>query len=329
MATIAINGLGRIGRAALKLVMDQPELELAGANDLATPEQIAYLLRYDSAYGRYNREVTQDADDLVIDGVRVPVSNQQDPSRLPWKQLGVDLVMECTGVFRDQASLRQHLEAGAKHVILSAPSKDDEVPMMVPGVNEPGAAPIFSCASCTTNCITPVSEVMARRIGIAKAMMTTVHAYTASQGMVDGPAKKMERGRAGAVNLVPTSTGAAEATTQVLTDLAGRFDGLAVRAPVPVGSVADITFVTTEKTSVEAVNKVFLEESLNPSYNAVLGITEEPLVSTDIIGDKHAAVVDLTQTRVVDGDLVKVLAWYDNEMGYAAQMVRAAVKVLS
>jgi glyceraldehyde 3-phosphate dehydrogenase len=239
----------------------------------------------------------------------------------------VELVMECTGVFRDQDSLRQHLEAGARRVILSAPSKDDEVPMVVPGINEPGAAPIFSCASCTTNCITPVSEVMARRIGIAKAMMTTVHAYTSSQGMVDGPADRMERGRAGAVNLVPTSTGAAAATTKVLTDLSGLFDGLAVRAPVPVGSVADITFVTTGKTSVDAVNKVFLEESLNPRYNAVLGIVEEPMVSSDIIGDKHAAVVDLTQTRVVDGDLVKVLAWYDNEMGYAAQMVRAAVKV--
>lgn len=332
MAKIAINGLGRIGRAALKLVMDQPGLELVGANDLATPAQLAYLLRYDSAYGRYAREVTHDADDLVIDGVRVPVSNQPDPARLPWKQLGVDLVLECTGVFRDQDSLRGHLEAGARRVILSAPSKDDEVPMVVPGVNEPGAASIFSCASCTTNCITPVSEVMSRRIGIAKAMMTTVHAYTASQGLVDGPAQmgkgRKERGRAGAVNLVPTSTGAAEATTQVLTDLAGRFDGLAVRAPVPVGSVADITFVTTARTSVDAVNKVFLEESLNPRYNAVLGIVEEPMVSTDIIGDKHAAVVDLTQTRVVDGDLVKVLAWYDNEMGYAAQMLRAAVTVL-
>jgi glyceraldehyde 3-phosphate dehydrogenase len=328
MARIAINGLGRIGRAALKLVMDQPELELAGVNDLATPEQLAYLLRYDSAYGRYAREVALEAGDLIIDGLRVPVSSQQDPSRLPWEQLGIDLVMECTGVFRDQESLRQHLRAGARRVMLSAPGKDDEVPMVVPGVNQPGDAPIVSCASCTTNCIAPVSEVMARRIGIAKAMMTTVHAYTSSQGIVDGPATRMERGRAGAVNLVPTGTGAAAATTRVLTDLAGRFDGLAVRAPVPVGSVADMTFVTTGKTSVDAVNKVFLEETLNPRYNAVLGIVEEPMVSSDIIGDKHAAVVDLTQTRVVDGDLVKVLAWYDNEMGYAAQMVRLAVTML-
>jgi glyceraldehyde 3-phosphate dehydrogenase len=328
MAKIAINGLGRIGRAALRLVMDEPTFTLAAVNDLATPAQLAYLLRYDTAYGRNPREVTSDGDDLVIDGLRVPVLNQKDPSRLPWQRLDIDLVMECTGMFLDQASLRAHLEAGAKRVLLSAPSNDDEIPMVVPGVNDPGDAPIFSCASCTTNCITPVTEIMDRRIGVAKAMLTTVHAYTTSQGIVDGPAKKMERGRAGAANLVPTSTGAAGATTAVLTDLAGRFDGLAIRAPVIVGSVADITYVTKRETSVEEVNKIFLEETLNPRYNAVLGIVEEPVVSADIIGDKHAAVVDLSHTRVVGGDLVKVMAWYDNEMGYAAQMVRAAMQVV-
>ncbi|WP_058554790.1 type I glyceraldehyde-3-phosphate dehydrogenase [Thiohalocapsa sp. ML1] len=328
MAKIAINGLGRIGRTALRLVMDEPALTLAAVNDLATPAQLAYLLRYDTAYGRNLREITSDGDDLVIDSLRVPVLNQKDPSRLPWQQLGIDLVMECTGVFRDQASLRAHLEAGAKRVLLSAPSKSDEVPMVVPGVNDPGDAPIFSCASCTTNCITPVTEIMDRRIGVAKAMLTTVHAYTTSQGIVDGPAKKMERGRAGAANLVPTSTGAANATTAVLTELAGRFDGLAIRAPVVVGSVADLTYVTKRETSVDEVNKIFLEETLNPRYNAVVGIVEEPVVSADIIGDKHAAVVDLGLTRVVGGDLVKIMAWYDNETGYAAQMVRAAMQVV-
>jgi glyceraldehyde 3-phosphate dehydrogenase len=328
MAKIAINGLGRIGRTALRLVMDEPALTLAAVNDLATPAQLAYLLRYDTAYGRNPREITSDGDDLVIDSLRVPVLNQKDPSRLPWQQLGIDLVMECTGVFRDQASLRAHLEAGAKRVLLSAPSKSDEVPMVVPGVNDPGDAPIFSCASCTTNCITPVTEIMDRRIGVAKAMLTTVHAYTTSQGIVDGPAKKMERGRAGAANLVPTSTGAANATTAVLTELAGRFDGLAIRAPVVVGSVADLTYVTKRETSVDEVNKIFLEETLNPRYNAVVGIVEEPVVSADIIGDKHAAVVDLGLTRVVGGDLVKIMAWYDNETGYAAQMVRAAMQVV-
>jgi glyceraldehyde 3-phosphate dehydrogenase len=328
MAKIAINGLGRIGRTALRLVMDEPALTLAAVNDLATPAQLAYLLRYDTAYGRNPREITSDGDDLVIDSLRVPVLNQKDPSRLPWQQLGIDLVMECTGVFRDQASLRAHLEAGAKRVLLSAPSKSDEVPMVVAGVNDPGDAPIFSCASCTTNCITPVTEIMDRRIGVAKAMLTTVHAYTTSQGIVDGPAKKMERGRAGAANLVPTSTGAANATTAVLTELAGRFDGLAIRAPVVVGSVADLTYVTKRETSVDEVNKIFLEETLNPRYNAVVGIVEEPVVSADIIGDKHAAVVDLGLTRVVGGDLVKIMAWYDNETGYAAQMVRAAMQVV-
>ncbi|MCF7989616.1 MAG: type I glyceraldehyde-3-phosphate dehydrogenase [Thiohalocapsa sp.] len=331
MARIAINGLGRIGRACLKQIMDEPALELVGVNDLVSPEQLAYLLRYDSVYGRYERQVASGtgedgAGKLVIDGKDIPVASQEDPARLPWGELGVDLVMECTGVLKDGESLRGHLEAGAKRVMLSAPPSDDEIPMIVPGVNEPGDAPIFSCASCTTNCIAPVAEVMARRIGVAKAMMTTVHAYTSTQGMVDGPAKRMERGRAAAVNLVPTSTGAAKATARVLEDYAGRFDGLAVRAPVPVGSLTDITFVTTRQTTVDEVNKVFLEESLNPRYNRVLSIIEEPVVSSDVIKDKHAAVVDLGLTRVVDGDLVKVMAWYDNEWGYAAQMVREAAR---
>jgi glyceraldehyde 3-phosphate dehydrogenase len=329
MTRIAINGLGRIGRAALKLILDEPDLQLVGVNNLVSPEQLAYLLRYDSVYGRYEREVTSGAAEngagkLTVDGQDIPVSSQENPARLPWRQLDVDLVFECTGVLKDRESLKGHLEAGAKRVMLSAPPADDETPVIVPGVNTPGDAPIFYCASCTTNCITPVAEIMARRIGVAKAMMTTVHAYTSSQGMVDGPAKRMERGRAAAVNLVPTGTGAASATTRVLADYRGRFDGMAVRAPVPVGSLADITFVTSRPTPVDEVNKVFLEESLNPRYNAVLSIVEEPIVSSDIIKDKHAAVVDLGLTRVVDGDLVKVMAWYDNEWGYAAQMVREA-----
>jgi glyceraldehyde 3-phosphate dehydrogenase len=201
------------------------------------------------------------------------------------------------------------------------------MPVVVPGVNSAGDADIFSCASCTTNCIAPVAEVMARRIGVAKAMMTTIHAYTSSQGMVDGPAKRPERGRAAAVNRVPTSTGAAEATTQVLEAYAGRFDGLAVRAPVPAGSLVDITFLTARPTSVEEVNDVFREESVNPRYQYALSIIEEPVVSSDVLRDPHAAVVDLGLTRVVDGDLVKVMAWYDNEWGYAAQMVREAARV--
>ena len=327
MTRVAINGLGRIGRATLKLVMDEPRLELAAVNDLATPQELAYLLRYDSVYGRYGRVVATEADALIIDGHRIPISNQQDPARLPWGSLGIDLVFECTGVFRQLPELEKHREAGARMVILSAPPKSEEVPVVVPGVNDAQGAPVFSCASCTTNCITPVAEVMARRIGVAKAMMTTVHAYTASQGLVDGPASRPERGRAAAVNLVPTGTGAAKATTAVLREYAERFDGLAVRAPVAGGSLADITFLATRPTTVEEINNVFREESLNPRYQRVLSFFEEPVVSSDILGDAHAAVVDLTQTRVVDADLVKVMAWYDNEWGYAAQMVREAARV--
>jgi glyceraldehyde 3-phosphate dehydrogenase len=327
MSKIAINGLGRIGRATLKLVMDEADLELVAVNDLTSPKELAYLLRYDSVYGRYEREVTSTQRAIVIDGQEIPVSNESDPARLPWRDLGVDLVFECTGAFTNREDLEKHLAAGAKKAILSAPDKSGSMPVVVPGVNDAGDAAVFSCASCTTNCITPVAEVMARRIGVAKAIMTTVHAYTSTQSTVDGPAKRPERGRAAAINLVPTSTGAAKATTQVLTDYEGRFDGLASRAPVAVGSLADITFVTSRATSVEEVNKAFLEESLNPRYQFALAVVEEPIVSSDVIKDPHAAIVDLGLTRVVDGDLVKVMAWYDNEWGYAAQMVREAARV--
>jgi glyceraldehyde 3-phosphate dehydrogenase len=326
MARVAINGLGRIGRATLKQVMDEPSLELVAVNDLSSPEQLAYLLRYDTVYGRYGREVTSNQTAIVIDGREIPVSNEADPARLPWRDLKVDLVFECTGAFANRADIEKHLRAGARKAMLSAPSKDDGMPFVVPGVNDSGDAEIFSCASCTTNCIAPVAEVMARRIGVAKAMMTTVHAYTSSQAIVDGPAKRPERGRAAAANLVPTGTGAAKATTRVLADYADRFDGLAVRAPVAAGSLADLTFLTTRSTSVEEVNNIFREEALNPRYEYALSIVEEPIVSADVIGDPHAAVVDLGLTRVVDGDLVKVMAWYDNEWGYAAQMVREAVR---
>ncbi|MBK1619298.1 type I glyceraldehyde-3-phosphate dehydrogenase [Lamprobacter modestohalophilus] len=327
MARIAINGLGRIGRATLKLVMEEPSLELIGVNDLADHEQLAYLLRYDSVYGRSTHEVASQDGQLVIDGQHIPLSNHEDPLLSPWKDLDVDLVFECTGAFRDRDALQRHLEAGARKVMLSAPAKDESIPMIVPGVNDAGTAPIFSCASCTTNCIAPVTEVMQRRIGVAKAMMTTVHAYTSTQETVDAPSKRMERGRAAAINLVPTSTGAAEATNRVLGEHPIEFDGLAVRAPVAVGSLADITFVTSRATSREEVNKVFMEESLNPRYSKVLSIIEEPIVSSDVIQDAHASIVDLGLTRVVDGDLVKVMAWYDNEWGYAAQMVREAARL--
>jgi glyceraldehyde 3-phosphate dehydrogenase len=322
---IAINGLGRIGRAILKLVIDEPTFELIAVNDLTAAENLAYLLRFDTVYGRYSRSVALDAGDLVIGGRRVRTVQDRDPSALPWRELGVDLVFECTGALTRPEDLEKHVHAGAKFVLLSAPSKGDEVVTVVHGVNAAGGQTnIVSCASCTTNCITPIVEIVGRRIGFKKAVMTTVHAYTSSQSIVDGPGKGLRRGRAAAANLVPAATGAARATTRALPQYAGLFDGVAVRAPVPVGSIADITFVTSRPTSVDEVNRVFTEEAETKRYAEVLGVSRDSLVSSDIIGDPRASVVDLELTKVIDGDLVKVMSWYDNEWGYANQMVREA-----
>jgi glyceraldehyde 3-phosphate dehydrogenase len=325
---VAINGLGRIGRAILKVVMDTPSFELVAVNDLVGVDNLAYLLRYDTVYGRYARAVVVDDHDLIVAGRRIRTLNTRAPLDLPWKELGVDLVFECTGALTKRADLENHVRAGARIVLLSAPSKGGEVETVVHGSNAPGGdAVIISCASCTTNCITPVVEVIGRRIGFAKAAMTTVHAYTSSQSIVDGPSKGFRRGRAAGANLVPATTGAALATTRALPEYAGRFDGIAIRAPIPIGSIADITFVTTRRTTTDEVNQILTEESATDRYAGVLGVSHDPLVSSDIIGDSRASLVDLDLTRVIDGDLVKVMSWYDNEWGYANQMVREAVSV--
>jgi glyceraldehyde 3-phosphate dehydrogenase len=330
MARIAINGLGRIGRAALKILLDTPDLELVAINDLVTPDNLAYLLRHDTAYGRYNRSVEAQGDKLVIDGQPYPVFSEKDPSKLPWGDMNVDVVLECTGVFTRREGLEKHLQAGAKRVILSAPAKSEGVETVVHGVNQASdEADVISTASCTTNCITPVVEVMSRRIGIKKAIMTTIHAYTSSQGIVDAPSKKYRRGRAAAANFVPTSTGAAVATTKVLPQFEGKFDGVAIRGPIPVGSISDIIFVTERNTSVDEINRIFREEADTDQYQGILGVTEDNLVSSDIVQDPRASIVDLSMTQVVDGDLVKVMAWYDNEWGYASQMIRETVQVAS
>lgn len=327
-ARVAINGLGRIGRATLKIVLDEPELELVAINDIASPENLAYLLKYDTVYGRYEKTVEAEDGNLTVDGKGYKVLSQKDPAQLPWRDLEVDVVFECTGIFTSKEGLQKHIQAGAGHAILSAPEKGGGVSTVVHGVNaaDPDAE-VISCASCTTNAITPVVEVMGRRVGVRKAIMTTVHAYTSSQAIVDGPAKKMRRGRAGAANLVPTSTGAAIATAKALPQYEGKFDGIAIRAPIPVGSVADITFVTERATSVDEINTIFREEAESNRYQGILGVAEDPIVSADIIGDPRASIVDLESTQVVDGDLVKVLSWYDNEWGYAAQMVREAKRM--
>ncbi len=325
MKKVAINGLGRIGRAALKIILDEPELSLVGINDLVSPNNLAYLLKYDSVYGRYGKTVTAGEDHITVDDVDYKVYSEKNPGLLPWAELDVDIVFECTGIFRTTEELERHVQAGAKRVVLSAPAKDD-IPMVVHGVNSYGGQqPIVSCASCTTNCIAPVMEVIGRRIGVRKAVMTTIHAYTSTQELVDGPSKKLRRGRAGACNLVPTTTGAALATTKVLPQYEGRFDGVAARVPIPCGSIADMVILTEKPTTVEEVNQVLTEEAGSERYQGILGVTEEPLVSSDITGDGRASVVDLSMTQVIDGDLIKIMSWYDNEWGYATQMIKAAM----
>jgi len=329
MLNVAINGLGRIGRAALKILLDKPALRLAAINDVLSPENLAYLLKFDTVYGRWERNVRAHDNCLNIDGNDYPVLTERNPANLPWRQMGIELVFECTGIFRTRDDLVRHLEAGARFVILSAPSRSEDVPTIVHAVNTPPNAPaqVISCASCTTNCITPVVEIMGRRIGITKAVMTTIHAYTSTQSVVDSGKKDFRRGRAAAANLVPASTGAAIATTRALPEYRGKFDGVAVRVPVPVGSLADIVFVTSRTTSVKEVNDVFREEAAGVRYREVLAATEEPIVSSDIIRQAYASIVDLSMTQVVDGDLVKVMSWYDNEWGYANQMIREALEL--
>ena len=325
MPNVAINGLGRIGRAALKILLDADGLDLVAVNDIADVDNLAYLLRYDTVYGRYHREVGTADGALLIDGRRIAVFRERDPANLPWAGLAVDLVLECTGAFKSEEDLKKHIHAGASFVILSAPTTAENVPTVVHGVNHADGEPqLMSCASCTTNCIAPVIEVAHRHIGVQRAVMTTIHAYTAGQQLVDGPSERFRRGRAGAANLVPTSTGAARATTRAVPELAGRFDGIAVRAPIPVGSIADIVFVANRPTSVEEVNDAFRQEAVSGRYEGILGVSEDPLVSADIVGDPRAAIIDLDLTRIVDGSLVKVMAWYDNEWGFTHQMIREA-----
>ena len=328
MTNVAINGLGRIGRATLKIVMDTPELNLVAVNDLAASDALVYLLKYDTVYGRYDRTVEAHGDQLVINGHHVTVLSERTPARLPWKLLDVAIVFECTGALTKRDDLEQHVRAGARYVILSAPSRSEDVETIVHGVNvASGGTAVVSCASCTTNCITPVMEILARRIGVRKAVLTTIHAATASQAIVDAAKSKPRMGRAAAANIVPASTGAATATTKALPDYRGRFNGIAVRVPITVGSLADIVALTSRATTADEVNGVFAEEAESERYRGILGVTRDPLVSSDVIKDARASIVDLELTQVVDGDLLKVICWYDNEWGYSNQMVREAVRI--
>lgn len=325
MKRIAINGFGRIGRAAFKIALEKKDIEVVAINDLTSADTLAHLLKYDSAYGHYRKEVTASDGKLIVEGKVFPVYAEPDPKKLPWKKLNVDVVLECTGRFNDKKSASEHIEAGAKKVILSAPSKGDDgsVPTFLIGVNEGGYKDeaVISNASCTTNSLAPIAQVLDDVFGIQKALMTTIHSYTGDQNIQDGPHKDLRRARAAAQNIVPTTTGAALTVTQVLPELKGLFDGISVRVPTIVVSLSDCTFLLKRKTTKEEINQALKNATADPRYASVLSVTEEPLVSSDFIGNPYSSIVDLSLTKVVDGDLVKVVAWYDNEWGYSNRLV--------
>lgn len=325
---IAINGFGRIGRAACKVALDNQDAEIVAINDLGDLENLAYLLQYDSVYGRYAKDVSVEDGNLVVDGKRIAVLQEKEPEKLPWKDLGIDVVIESTGFFTDEEGARKHLTAGAKHVVISAPTKSDSVPTVVLGVNDdmlPGLE-VVSNASCTTNCSAPVIAVLEKVFGVEKALLLTTHAYTATQSLVDGPGKgDFRRGRAAAINMAPSSTGAAIAATKAIPSLAGKFDGISLRVPVPVVSMSDVTCVLKKDVTVDEINQAFKDAAQDPAYQGILAVTEDPVVSSDFIGDPHSAIVDLPLTRVVGGNLVKVMAWYDNEWGYSNRLVEQVV----
>lgn len=324
MKKIAINGFGRIGRASLKVILETAEMKVVAINDLMSIENAAYLFKYDSVYGKHEGQVGIEDNHLLINGERIQFLSEKDPAQLPWKDLGIDAVIESTGFFTKKEDAEKHIHAGAKHVVISAPTKSKDAPTVLHGVNSlEGKTEVFSCASCTTNNIGPVLEIIDRRIGIKKAILNTIHAYTSSQSLIDAPSgRDLRMGRSAGTNLVPASTGAAIAATKILPQLEGKFDGIAIRVPVPVGSISDITCVLAKNTSAEEINNILMEESKTDRYKRVLSTSNEPLVSSDILKSSFASIVDLKMTRVVDGDLVKIMAWYDNEWGFTNQMIR-------
>ncbi len=324
---VAINGFGRIGRAFLKIAWERPEIEIVAVNDLGTIESLAYLLQYDTVYRKWNHEVTHDATHIWIDGKQVKFISEKDTTKLPWKELEVDVVVESTGLFVAYEKSKFHLDQGAKKVVITAPSKGDgsfpgETILMSVNEDKFGTCDITSNASCTTNAASPLIGILSEALGIEKAILNTVHGYTATQSLVDGPSKKdLREGRAAAQNIVPSSTGAAIAVTKAYPELDNLFDGISIRVPVPAGSIVDVTFISKKPTTAEEVNAILKKASLDSKWSRVFAVTEEPLVSSDILGNSHASIADLPLTRVVGGNLVKVMAWYDNEMGYTNTLV--------
>ena len=324
MIRVAINGFGRIGRNAFKIAFERPDLEIVAVNDLTDTKTLAHLLKHDSSYGTYNRNVDFDEENIIVDGKKVRVLSEKDPAALPWADMNIDVVIESTGLFTKPEDARKHLDAGAKKVVLSAPAKGDEIKTVVLGVNEDVVTSedqIISNASCTTNCIAPVMKVLEDNFGIEKAMMTTVHSYTASQRLQDAPAKDLREARAAAENIVPTTTGASKAAAKAIPSLEGKFNGLSVRVPTPVVSLSDITAVLSREVTREEINDAFKKAAGESYYEGILAVTEEELVSIDFRGNSHSAIVDLPLTDVVGGNLVKVVAWYDNEWGYSNRLV--------
>lgn len=321
---VAINGFGRIGRVSFRAAFDRSDIEIVGINDLTDTKTLAHLLKHDSNYGAYNQEVTFDEHHLVVGGQKIPVSAEKDPAALPWKDLKVDVVIESTGRFTKYEDAKLHLDAGAKKVVLSGPTKSPEIKTIVIGANEDAlkeAGDIVSNASCTTNSAAAVMDILEENFGVAKAMLTTVHSYTATQSIQDAPSKDLREARTAAANIVPTSTGAAIAVALTVPSLQGKFDGLSIRVPTPVVSLSDITLVTKRGTSVEEVNDVFKKAAKEPYYQGILAVSEEPLVSRDYIGNSHSGIVDLLLTKVIGDDLVKVVVWYDNEWGYSNRLI--------
>lgn len=327
---IGINGFGRIGRNAFKLAFDRSDLEVVSVNDLTDTKTLAYLLRHDSNYGTYKYNVGYDDTGIIVNGQHIKVTAEKDPAALPWGDLGVEIVIESTGRFTDKESAEAHIKAGAKRVIISGPSKSEGVDTIVLGANDDkveGASAIISNASCTTNSLGAVMAVLDAEFGVEKSLLTTVHSYTASQVVQDAPAKDLREGRNAAENIVPTTTGAAIAVTKTLPQLEGKFDGLSIRVPTPVVSLSDVTALLERDVTVEEVNAAFKKAASEPYYQGILGVSEEPLVSRDYIGNSHSGVVDLLLTKVVGGNLVKIMVWYDNEWGYSNRLVELTADI--
>ncbi len=328
---VAINGFGRIGRATLKVAATRPELEVVAVNDLGDIHNLAYLLKYDTAYGASGLTILVDNGHFVVNGKRIRFVQEKDPAKLPWRELGVDVAVESTGLFEEYEKAALHIKAGAKRVVISAPGKGDTAlgKTVLVGVNENefDGCTVTSNGSCTTNATSPIAQIMSETIGVKKAMLNTVHAYTATQKLVDGPdAKDWRRGRAAAANIVPSTTGAAISVTEAVSGLAGKFDGIAMRVPVITGSLIDFTFIAARDTTVSEVNDTLKKAAGEERWKKVFTVTEEQLVSSDIVGSPYASMADLSFTKVVGGDLVKVLAWYDNEMGYTHSLVEHIIK---